>query len=62
MMNSNTTDLLFDDLSALTQAAQTDLQLFAKVNNDCDCVAYGSTKNRVKIDTEEVARTADQEH
>lgn len=62
MINTTSTDLLFDDLSALGQAVQTDLQLFAKVNNDCDCVSYGSTSNRVQIDTEEITRFAGQEY
>ena len=59
MMTTNEIDLLFDDLSALEEIAQTDLQLFAKANNDCDCVAYSSTLNRVQIDSEEIAWIAD---
>ena len=58
----NSTDILFDDVTELETAAQRDLQLFAKLNNDCDCVSYGTTSNRVEIDSEEITRIAGQEH
>lgn len=62
MINTNTTDLLFDDISMLAEVAQTDLQIFGKVNNDCDCVSYGTNSNRVQIDSEEITRIAGQEY